>query len=47
LLPNRGTVLAHLVRVAGITRTPKRQELRRQLDRIRLPGGRPDRVGKL
>ncbi|EFP25726.1 hypothetical protein TMEG_02393, partial [Mycobacterium tuberculosis SUMu005] len=21
--------------------------LRRQLDRIRLPGGRPDRVGKL
>ena len=25
----------------------ERQELRRQLDGIRLPGGRPDRVGKL
>ena len=47
LLSNRGTFVAHLVRLAGIAGTPERQELRRQLDRIRLPGGGPDRVGKL
>ena len=33
--------------LAGIAGTPERQELRRQLDRIRLPGWGPDRVGKL
>ena len=47
LLPDRGAFVAHLVRSAGITRASERQELRRQLDGIRLPGGRPDRVGKL
>ncbi|EUA51668.1 putative thiosulfate sulfurtransferase domain protein [Mycobacterium xenopi 3993] len=47
LLPDRRTLVAHLVCAARAARTPKRQELRRKLDRIRLPGGSPDRVGKL
>ncbi len=47
LLPNRGTLVAHLVRSAGIAGASERQELRRQLDGIRLPRGCPDRVGKL
>ncbi len=47
VLPDRGTFIAYLVRFAGTTRASKRQELRRQLDGIRLPGGCPDRVGKL
>lgn len=42
-----GALVAHLVRAAGTAGTQERQELRRQLDRIRLPGGGPDRVGKL
>lgn len=47
LLPHRRAVVAHLVRSLRIARAQECQELRRQLDGIRLPGGGPDRVGKL
>ena len=43
LLPHRRALLAHLVRAQGAARPAERQELRRLLDRVRLPRRRPGR----
>ena len=40
LLPHRRALLAHLVRAPRAARPAERQELRRLLDRVRLPGRR-------
>ena len=45
VLPDRRAVRAHLVRPARTARAAQRQELRRILDRVRLPGRRADRAG--
>ena len=43
-VPHRGALLAHLVRAQRAARLQERQELRRLVDRVRLPRGRPDRA---
>ena len=43
LLPDRRALEPHLVRAARAARQVRRQELRRQLGRVRLPRRRPDR----
>src|SRR5690606_25050040 len=45
LLPDRRALLAHLVRPARAAGPAEREELRRLLDRVRVPGGRPGRAG--
>ena len=45
LLPDRRAVRAHLVRPARTARPAQRQELRRLVDRVRVPGRRADRTG--
>ena len=45
LLPDRRAVRAHLVRPARTARPAQRQELRRLVDRVRVPGRRADRAG--
>ena len=45
LLPDRRAFRAHLVRPARAARPAEREELRRLLDRVRLPGRRADRAG--
>ena len=47
LLPHRRAFEPHLVRPAGDPRQEQRQELRRQLGRIRLTRRRTDRIGSL
>ena len=42
-LPHRRALLADLVRAQGAARPRERQELRRLVDRVRLPRRRPDR----
>ena len=44
LLPHRRALEPHLVRAQGDPRPGQRQELRRLLDRVRLPRRRPDRA---
>ena len=46
LLPHRGAVVAHVVRAARTARPRRRQELRRQLDGVRLAHRRADRAGR-
>ena len=46
LLPHRRALRAHLVRAARAARPAEREELRRLVDRVRLAGRRPDRVGR-
>ena len=47
LLPDRRALRAHLVRAARAARPGEREELRRLVDRVRLPGRRPDRARRL
>jgi 3-mercaptopyruvate sulfurtransferase SseA len=44
VLPDRRAVVAHLVRAARAARPAEREELRRQLDRVRLARGRAGRA---
>ncbi len=44
LLPHRRALLAHVVRAQGAAGSGQRQELRRLLDRVRLPGRRARRA---
>ena len=44
VLPHRRALRAHLVRAARAARPGERQELRRLVDRVRLPGRRADRA---
>ena len=46
LLPHRRALVAHVVRAARAARPRRRQELRRQLDRVRLAHRRADRAGR-
>ena len=44
VLPDRGALLAHVVRSAGAARVRRREELRRLVDRVRLPRRRTRRA---